>query len=159
MMRTVSHMPHARKSHRTARRFSEPVADNVGKQEAATLRRVLYERRQETQKEIDNLILRRVEDQARLREDAVSDSGDLSIRDNAGDEQLSVLQVWSGMRDQLDAALHRLDEGSYGVCEDCEEAISAQRLKAIPFAKRCVACQEKVELFERIAREVDREEI
>jgi DnaK suppressor protein len=39
-------------------------------------------------------------------------------------------------------ALHSLDTGDYGVCEDCEEPISAPRLNAIPWARLCVKCQE-----------------
>ena len=40
----------------------------------------------------------------------------------------------------LQAALSRIDEESYGVCEGCKEAISEDRLAAIPEATRCVAC-------------------
>ena len=39
-------------------------------------------------------------------------------------------------------ALARFDTGEYGVCEDCEEAISPRRLHAIPWARVCVRCQE-----------------
>jgi DnaK suppressor protein len=37
------------------------------------------------------------------------------------------------------AALLRIHEGSFGVCEDCEEQISSKRLSAVPWAARCVA--------------------
>ncbi|MCC6587699.1 MAG: TraR/DksA family transcriptional regulator [Bryobacterales bacterium] len=46
---------------------------------------------------------------------------------------------------KIDAALQRLREGSYGVCEDCEQAIAPARLKAIPWAARCVRCQERAD--------------
>lgn len=39
-------------------------------------------------------------------------------------------------------ALDRIADGSYGTCEWCKEAIPYRRLKAIPYAKRCVDCQE-----------------
>lgn len=42
-------------------------------------------------------------------------------------------------------ALHRLEEGSYGTCVECEEEISAKRLAAIPWAKYCIACQERAD--------------
>jgi DnaK suppressor protein len=42
---------------------------------------------------------------------------------------------------QVEAALHRLDVGSYGDCADCGEAIDMQRLLALPAAERCAPCQ------------------
>jgi RNA polymerase-binding transcription factor DksA len=41
---------------------------------------------------------------------------------------------------EIDAALARLDEGSYGRCETCGEAIPLERLEAIPHARTCVGC-------------------
>jgi DnaK suppressor protein len=45
----------------------------------------------------------------------------------------------------VNAALARMDEGSYGVCERCEEEINPKRLKAIPWAIYCVNCQEMID--------------
>lgn len=42
--------------------------------------------------------------------------------------------------DEVAAALERLDDGSYGVCERCGRAIPAARLEARPTARTCVAC-------------------
>ena len=41
---------------------------------------------------------------------------------------------------EIEAALERLEAGSYGLCEDCGNPISEQRLGAIPEATRCVDC-------------------
>ncbi|WP_408899386.1 TraR/DksA family transcriptional regulator [Nocardioides sp. R1-1] len=41
---------------------------------------------------------------------------------------------------EVDAALARLDAGTYGVCERCGEPIASARLEARPSARRCVAC-------------------
>lgn len=46
---------------------------------------------------------------------------------------------------QVDEALRRLAEGSYGICGGCGEPIPVGRLLALPFAVRCVACQEQTE--------------
>ena len=43
---------------------------------------------------------------------------------------------------EVDAALARLRDGSYGVCVDCGETIAAARLAAYPTATRCVECQQ-----------------
>jgi DnaK suppressor protein len=42
----------------------------------------------------------------------------------------------------VESALHRLAGGGYGACTDCDEPISVRRLTAIPWASRCVRCQE-----------------
>jgi DnaK suppressor protein len=46
------------------------------------------------------------------------------------------------LRDDLRHAFDLMQEGAYGICEDCEESIPAARLKAIPWARCCVSCQE-----------------
>jgi len=43
---------------------------------------------------------------------------------------------------QVKAALRRIDDGSFGTCMDCESAISTKRLAAVPWATRCIRCQE-----------------
>ena len=42
--------------------------------------------------------------------------------------------------DQVNYALRRLENGNYGICEDCGEPISDKRLKALPFAVKCIEC-------------------
>lgn len=57
--------------------------------------------------------------------------------------------------ERIDAALTRMEEGRYGVCEGCGEPIDPARLQALPYATRCVACEEAVE--ERYHRPVEEE--
>ena len=45
---------------------------------------------------------------------------------------------------EIGDALHRLDQGNYGVCLECEEPISPKRLDAVPWARYCVRCQEEI---------------
>ncbi len=42
----------------------------------------------------------------------------------------------------IDAALERLKRGEYGICEECDEPISAKRLRAVPWTRYCLHCQE-----------------
>ena len=42
---------------------------------------------------------------------------------------------------QIDDALKRLDDGSYGICQQCNQPISMSRLKAVPYASMCISCQ------------------
>jgi DnaK suppressor protein len=44
----------------------------------------------------------------------------------------------------VEEALDRLSRGDYGVCDRCEEPIPEKRLRAIPWAKYCVSCQEQI---------------
>lgn len=54
---------------------------------------------------------------------------------------------------QIDDALDRIEDDTYGLCEECGVKIPKQRLKVMPFARFCVDCQEKSEREERYARE------
>jgi RNA polymerase-binding protein DksA len=42
-------------------------------------------------------------------------------------------------------ALRRMDEGSYGACEECDQPIAFERLEALPWARTCVRCQARLE--------------
>lgn len=46
---------------------------------------------------------------------------------------------------ELDDALKKIEEGTFGICEDCKVLISRTRLKAVPYARLCLKCQEKKE--------------
>jgi DnaK suppressor protein len=45
----------------------------------------------------------------------------------------------------IQEALAKIEHGSYGVCEECEEPIPPKRLNAVPWARFCVACQSQRE--------------
>ena len=46
---------------------------------------------------------------------------------------------------QVEAALQRLDEGTYGICARCGQPIAEERLEALPYATLCITCQFEVE--------------
>ena len=45
---------------------------------------------------------------------------------------------------EINEALARVDNGTFGECMECEEPISGNRLNAIPWAKYCIGCQEEI---------------
>jgi DnaK suppressor protein len=49
----------------------------------------------------------------------------------------------SALLREVQAALTRVEDGSYGLCLGCEEPISAKRLAAVPWAALCIRCQER----------------
>jgi DnaK suppressor protein len=58
---------------------------------------------------------------------------------------LAVLDRSRDLRDTAEEALRRLATGEYGLCADCGQPISLARLRALPFAIRCLSCQERLE--------------
>lgn len=61
------------------------------------------------------------------------------------DRQGAALEAISDQRTQVEAALARLDEGTFGVCVDCGTPVPEERLEARPEAARCIECQTKAE--------------
>jgi DnaK suppressor protein len=63
---------------------------------------------------------------------------------NAAERELAIrnLDRESNLLRNVRAALHRMNEGMFGVCMHCEEDISPKRLNAVPWAPYCIACQE-----------------
>jgi DnaK suppressor protein len=58
---------------------------------------------------------------------------------------------------QIDDALARLDDGSYGICESCGLEIAEERLEAMPFSRLCRDCQQDQEREEKSQRRFDDE--
>jgi DnaK suppressor protein len=61
------------------------------------------------------------------------------------DMTLPALSLDAYLSRAIDSALARLDQGTYGICTDCERSIPIRRLRSLPFAARCLSCQEKAE--------------
>jgi DnaK suppressor protein len=63
---------------------------------------------------------------------------------HAAERELAIrnLDRESGLLRQVKFALHRIDEGAYGVCMHCEEEINPKRLAAVPWTQYCIRCQE-----------------
>jgi len=68
------------------------------------------------------------------------------VQEEAAEVALTALDE-QGRREmgEIRAALARIDAGTYGLCSTCGETISAARLEAIPTARRCVSCQQRLE--------------
>ena len=65
----------------------------------------------------------------------------------AGERELAIRQIESDFNklQNVRLALERFEEGTYGTCLSCEREINIKRLKAVPWASHCVACQEAAE--------------
>ena len=67
--------------------------------------------------------------------DQASDAYDRELASSLSETERTRLEA-------VEKALERVDKGTYGDCETCEKVIPLARLKALPFARLCVSCQE-----------------
>jgi DnaK suppressor protein len=82
--------------------------------------------------------------------DLASEERDREINFILGDREREKLQ-------SIESALDRIEDGSYGICENCESEIAPGRLDAMPFSRLCVSCQAEQEKEARSQRRFDDE--
>jgi len=58
---------------------------------------------------------------------------------------LCLLENKSEKMQEITEAIRRLDEGTFGTCENCEKAIGKERLRALPFTRYCVRCAAQID--------------
>jgi DnaK suppressor protein len=80
-----------------------------------------------------------------LYDDGVKDSVDLSVSDLSKEIALRLGERSSKVVADIDQALLRMKEGSYGICIRCGEPINERRLEAVPTARYDAQCQALVE--------------
>jgi DnaK suppressor protein len=68
---------------------------------------------------------------------------DQSSQENDLHVHLALKQTDSKLLRAIEEAIHRIDQGVYGICMDCENEIPAARLEAVPWTRLCVDCKEK----------------
>ena len=76
---------------------------------------------------------------------AGQDQADMGATSFERDQELDVLNSERDKLHQIDRALARIDDGTYGVCESCGEPIGKMRLMAFPRATLCMTCKQREE--------------
>jgi DnaK suppressor protein len=76
---------------------------------------------------------------------AGNDQADVGSTTLERDHEMSLANNARDMLDQIERALARIDDGTYGICESCGNAIGKGRLQAFPRATLCVSCKEREE--------------
>jgi DnaK suppressor protein len=113
----------------------------MDKKKIETLKKQLEQRRDD----LRSAMAKNAQDGREVTEDSAQDIADRATNSytkeflftqNANDRNL--LQMVEG-------ALVRINEGTYGECISCGNEINAKRLEAVPWARHCIACQEKLE--------------
>ena len=103
----------------------------------STLRKTLSDRRNELQERLTRI-------HEELRDSTVShaDSADRAVASTDLDALHEQAERAQRQMRQLDDALRRMDAEGYGVCAMCGQEIAMARLKALPWARYCVECQD-----------------
>ena len=119
------------------------------------IRLILEKMKEETLREIRKSVKNGTEAVA-----AIEPGGD--IYDQASSERDRELGLLLGDRERekihsIDEALLRIDEGEYGICEECDEDIPLGRLKAMPFTRHCVKCKSDLEKLQAQTKRVEEE--
>lgn len=113
-------------------------------QDARSLRAALEQRQHILRTEVQEVKAERSDAPTMIRGDVgdEADIGEQRTRDAV--RSAEELRDTAELRD-IEAALRRLDTGSYGTCIDCGIAIPVKRLKVQPTAERCIDCQQRHE--------------
>jgi DnaK suppressor protein len=113
----------------------------VSKKELERYRRLLDEKKSSLSQEIAKT--RSAEEET--TEESTQDIADKAVSSYTREFLYSLTDGERGTLLQIDEALARIDEGSYGFCTNCGQPIAEKRLTAVPWAPYCVDCQELAE--------------
>jgi DnaK suppressor protein len=130
----------------------KPVRVESEEETKAALKKVLLRKRADLLNEIKTEISKYIKGETRQLVDTALDDGDWSVVDLSEDISLRHLSAHRETLLKIDESIRKLNEGTYGLCEDCGDAISEERLKILPFAIYCIDCQEKREKIEEMEK-------
>jgi len=119
------------------------------KKELSEFKKIILKRKEEVNDEIRHI------SEDTLKKSQKDASGDISgytyhMADVATDNYDREFSLGFASNDrkslyELEDALKRVEEGTYGICQDCKSFIAKTRLKVVPQARLCVKCQQKRE--------------
>ena len=122
--------------------------DPIDRERYLLLKGMLEDRRREIHEK-----LRSLREAIPMEAHDVRDAEEQSVDDFVQEVDLALMQMKSETLKKIDQALLRLEEGTYGRCQECDAEIPPARLRALPFAALCRGCQEEAESDVRAARE------
>jgi DnaK suppressor protein len=124
----------AKKRTSAAPRASKTAAAKAPKLKLGPIKKQLLDMRDDLMKTVRN---QRITDTG-------TDTGDSVDQASASIERELLFELSDNERvtlDQIEAALRKIDKGTYGLCESCQKPIAKARLDALPFARYCITCQ------------------
>lgn len=114
-------------------------------QRQTRLTKRLLQEKQNLWAEVRQDYFQKVGEELQGQRDIPLDTGDRSMIDLLEDTGMTVADIRRQQLTRMDEALRRLEEGTYGVCEECGEEIEEKRLEVAPYAPCCITCQAKRE--------------
>jgi DnaK suppressor protein len=125
--------------------------DYMSKDQLEHFRQILLAWKRELMEEVDRTVLHMKDEAANFPDpnDRATQESEFGLELRTRDRERKLLK-------KIDSALRRIDEGSYGFCEETGDEIGLRRLEARPVATLCVEAQERRELAEKQFR--DRED-
>ena len=125
------------------------MKNKLAKKEIAGFKKIVLKRKEEILDEIKHI------SEDTLKKTQKDASGDISgytyhmadVATDSYDREFS-LGLASNERKllyELEDAVKKIEDGTFGICEECKILITRTRLKAVPYARLCVKCQEKQE--------------
>jgi DnaK suppressor protein len=120
------------------------------------LKKLLLKKRNEVVEGLEARMGRRLVPEAGQKIDSAMDSADLSSQDMDQGIDYSLLEMKYEQYKDIADAFRKLQNNTYGLCEECGEEIDIKRLQVNPLARFCIACKTRKEEIERIQKEETR---
>ncbi len=121
----------------------------MNKKDREEFKKLLLRRRAQLSSEVEKMA---EETLRHNRQDAAGDLSSMPIHmaDIASDNfekelNLDFIQMESAEVRDMDEALARIEQGTFGTCESCDKAIRRARLRAMPHARLCIGCKREEE--------------
>jgi DnaK suppressor protein len=119
-----------------------PSKGNIlNKKEKEHYRKMLLEMKQE----ISYLLSEFKNESKQVEAGIAQDVGDKAESSYTKEFLLSLSDTERQQLLMIDEALRRIDDGNFGVCQECEKVITKKRLNVVPWARLCIECQQKAE--------------
>jgi DnaK suppressor protein len=120
------------------------------------LKRLLLKKRNEVVEGLEARMGRRLVPEAGQKIDSAMDSADLSSQDMDQGIDYSLLEMKYEQYKDIADAFRKLQNNTYGLCEECGEEIDIKRLQVNPLARYCITCKTRKEEIEKIQKEETR---
>ena len=79
----------------------------------------------------------------------INDTSDMASDAAEGDLSLRIAESETAEAGEIERAIEKIDQGTYGICEICNKAIGADRMLFLPYVTMCIRCQELAEIRKR----------
>jgi RNA polymerase-binding transcription factor len=113
----------------------------MDKRKIQTYRKRLLEKQQDLRR----TVAKSEQDGRDVDEDATQDPADQAANSYTKEFLFHQSQDNHRILHLIEEALGRMENGSYGLCVECQEDVQPKRLEAVPWARHCIECQEKQE--------------